>query len=104
MPGKRKPPIRHRPIQVSFFVDTKELDRINQKMAQLGTENMRADLRKTSVDGHVVNLEMPKLGRLPSKMKRISNIENQIAKQLNTTGNIHEADVEEIKKNQAEQA
>ncbi len=32
--------------------------------------------------------------------KRISNSENQIAKQLNTTGNIYEADIEEIKKNQ----
>lgn len=35
-------------------------------------------------------------------MKRISNSENQIAKQLNTTGNIYEADIEEIKKNQEE--
>ena len=51
-----------------------------------------------TIDGYVVNLDMPKLRELTSKMKRISNSENQIAKQLNTSGNIYEADIEEIKK------
>ena len=71
-------------------------------MAQLGTENMSAYLRKMAIDGYVVNLDMPELRELTSKMKRISNSENQIAKQFNTTGNIYEADIEEIKKNQEE--
>ena len=35
-------------------------------------------------------------------MKSISNSENQIAKRVNSTGNIYEADIEEIKKNQEE--
>ena len=95
MADKRKPPIRQRPIQVKFFVDEKELDLIKQKMAS-------AYLRKMAIDGYVVNLDMPELRQLTSKMKRISNSENQIAKQLNTTGNIYEADIEEIKKNQEE--
>lgn len=98
MADKRKPPIRQRPIQVKFFVDEKELDLIKQKMAQMGTENMSAYLRKMAIDGYVVNLDMPELRQLTSKMKRISNSENQIAKQLNTTGNIYEADIEEIKR------
>ena len=86
MADKRKPPIRQRPIQVKFFVDEKELDLIKQKMAQMGTDNMSAYLRKMAIDGYVVNLDMPELRELTSKMKRISNSENQIAKQLNTTG------------------
>ena len=102
MADKRKPPIRQRPIQVKFFVDGKELDLIKQKMAQLGTKNMSAYLRKMAIDGYVVNTDMPKLRELTSKMKQISNSENQIAKQLNATGNIYEADIEEIKKNQEE--
>ena len=88
--------------QVEFFVDEKELDLIKQKMAQMGTDNMSAYLRKMAIDGYVVNLDMPELRELTSKMKRISNSENQFAKQLNTTGNIYEADIEEIKKNQEE--
>ena len=35
-------------------------------------------------------------------MKSISTSENQIAKRVNSTGNIYEADIEEIKKNQEE--
>jgi predicted metal-dependent phosphotriesterase family hydrolase len=97
MAEKRKPPIRQRPIQVKFFVDEKELDLIKQKMAQMGTENMSAYLRKMAIDGYVVNLDMPELRELTSKMKRISNSENQIAKRLNETGNIYEADIVEIK-------
>ena len=93
MADKRKPPIRQRPIQVKFFVDKKELDLIKQKMAQMGTENMSAYLRKMAIDGYVVNLDMPELRQLTSKMKRISNSDNQIAKQLNTKSNIKEADI-----------
>ena len=59
MADKRKPPIRQRPIQVKFFVDEKELDLIKQKMAQMGTDNMSAYLRKMAIDGYVVNLDMP---------------------------------------------
>ena len=99
MPDNRN---RQRPIQVKFFVNEKELDLIKQKMAQMGTDNMSAYLRKMAIDGYVVNLDMPELRELTFKMKRISNSENQIAKQLNTTGNIYETDIEEIKKNQEE--
>ncbi len=93
---------RKRPIQVKFFVDEKEQALIKKKMAQAGIENMSAYIRKMVIDGYIVKLDMPELRQLTSKMKRISNSENQIAKQLNTTGNIYEADIEEIKKNQEE--
>ena len=56
MPDNRN---RKRPIQVKFFVDEKELNLIKQKMAQMGTENMSAYLRKMAIDGYVVNLDMP---------------------------------------------
>ncbi len=102
MPEKRKPPIRQRPIQVKFFVDEKELDLIKQKMAQLGTENMSAYLRKMAIDGYTIKLDLPELRELTSKMKRIANSENQIAKRLNETGHIYETELAEIQKNQEE--
>ena len=58
MPDNRN---RKRPIQVKFFVDEKELNLIKQKMAQMGTENMSAYLRKMAIDGYVVNLDMPEM-------------------------------------------
>ena len=71
-------------------------------MAQAGIENMSAYIRKMVIDGYIVKLDMPELRELTLKMKNISNSENQIAKRVNATGNIYEADIEEIKKNQEE--
>ena len=97
MPDNRN---RLRPKQIKFFVNDKEYELIRQKMAQMGTDNMSAYIRKMILDGYVVNLDLPELRELTSKMKRLANSENQIAKRVNSTGNIYEADIEEIKKNQ----
>jgi hypothetical protein len=99
MPDNRN---RKRPIQVKFFVDENELGMIKAKMAQIGTENMSAYLRKMAIDGYVIKLDIPQLRELTSQMSRISSSENQIAKRLNTSGNLYETDIEEIKKNQEE--
>ena len=96
MPDNRN---RKRPIQVKFFVDENELGLIKARMAQLGIKNMRAYLRKMAIDGYVGKLDLPELRELTLRMKSISNSENQIAKRVNSTGSIYEADIEEIKKN-----
>lgn len=98
MPENRN---RLRPKQIKFFVNDKEYELIRKKMEQMGTDNMSAYIRKMVIDGYVVKLELPELRELTSKMKRF-NSENQIAKRLNETDNIYEADIEEIKKNQEE--
>ena len=94
MPDNRN---RKRPIQVKFFVDEKEQALIKKKMEHAGIENMSAYIRKMVIDGYVVKLDMPELRELTLRMKSISNSENQIAKRVNSTGNIYEADIEEIK-------
>ena len=63
---------------------------------------MSAYIRKMVIDGYVVKLDMPELRELTLRMKSISNSENQIAKLINSTGNIYETDIEEIRKNQEE--
>lgn len=93
---------RLRPKQIKFFVNDKEYDLIKQKMALFGTENMSAYLRKMAIDGYIINLDMPELRELTTKMKRISNSENQIAKRVNQTGNLYETELAEIKENQEE--
>ena len=99
MPDNRN---RKRPKQIKFFVNDKEYELIKQKMAQLGTENMSAYLRKMAIDGYAANLDMPELRELTFKMKRISNRENRITKRFNDTGSIYEADIQETKKNPEE--
>lgn len=99
MPDNRN---RLRPKQIKFFVNDEEYELIRKKMAQMGTDNMSAYIRKMVIDGYVVKLDMPELRELTLRMKSISNSENQIAKRVNSTGNIYETDIEEIKKNQEE--
>ena len=99
MPDNRN---RKRPIQVKFFVDENEQALIKKKMELSGIENMSAYIRKMVIDGYVVKLDLPELRELTLRMKSISNSENQIAKRVNSTGNLYEVDIEEIKKNQEE--
>ena len=50
---------RNRPIPIMFWVSEDERAQIEEKMAQLGTNNMSAYLRKIAIDGYVVNLDLP---------------------------------------------
>ena len=57
-------PKRKREVQLNFRVSPEELALIEQKMAQLGTTNREAYLRKMALDGYVVRLELPELKEL----------------------------------------
>mgnify|MGYP003267342845 FL=1 len=45
---------RKRDVPVLFWVSDAEMEAIQQKMAQFGTKNLSAYLRKMAVDGYVV--------------------------------------------------
>lgn len=93
-------PNRKREVQVNFRVSPQELERIEQKMAQLGTSNREAYLRKMALDGYVVRLELPELKELVSLMRRSSNNLNQLTRRLHETGRIYDADLEDITQRQ----
>ena len=70
-------PKRKREVQLNFRVSPEELALIEQKMAQLGTKNREAYLRKMALDGYVVRLELPELKEMVSLMRYSSNNLNQ---------------------------
>ena len=55
-------------------------------MAQLGTQNMAAYLRKMALDGYVVRLELPELREMVSLLRRSSNNLNQLTRRVHETG------------------
>ena len=55
---------RKRDIQLKVRVTPEERAMIEAKMAQLGTTNMGAYLRKMAIDGYVVKLDLPELREL----------------------------------------
>ena len=93
-------PKRKREVQLNFRVSPEELAMIEQKMAQLGTSNREAYLRKMALDGYVVRLELPELKELVSLMRYSSNNLNQLARRAHETGRIYDADLEDITRRQ----
>ena len=70
-------PKRKREVQLNFRVSPEELALIEQKMAQLGTKNREAYLRKMALDGYVVRLELPELRACSYSMirhKRVAHV------------------------------
>ena len=66
-------------------------------MAQLGTQNMAAYLRKMALDGYVVRLELPELREMVSLLRRSSNNLNQLTRRVHETGRIYDADLEDLR-------
>lgn len=91
---------RKRNIVIRFRVTPEEREMIESKMAQFGTSNMAAYLRKISIDGYVVKLDLPELREMVSLLRRSSNNLNQIAKRVNETSRIYDEDIDCLKENQ----
>ena len=86
-----------REVQLKFRVTPEERALIEQKMAQLGTSNMAAYLRKMAIDGFVINLELPELREMVSLLRRSSNNLNQLTRRVHETGRFYDADLEELR-------
>ena len=93
-------PKRKRDVQLNFRVSPEDLALIEQKMAQLGTKNREAYLRKMALDGYVVRLDLPELKELVSLLRRSSNNLNQLTRRVHETGRIYDADLEDISQRQ----
>ena len=86
-----------RDVQLKFRVTPEERALIEQKMAQLGTTNMAAYLRKMAIDGFVINLELPELREMVSLLRRSSNYLNQLTRRVHETGRFCDADLDELR-------
>lgn len=89
---------RNRPVQVNFRCTQEERAMIDKRMAQTGTMNMGAYLRKMAIDGYMLRLDFPELRDYVSLQRRASNNFNQIARRVNSTGRIYEADIQTMRK------
>ena len=81
---------------VHFLASKEEVERIHQKMEEIGVRSMGAYLRKMALDGYCINLDLQDVKELVSLLRRCSNNLNQYAKRANETGNIYEADIKDL--------
>ena len=93
---------RTRPNQILFFVSDEEKRIIKSKMAQLGTRNMGAYLRKMAIDGYIIKVDYTQQKKLAAAVSRAASNINQICRRINSTGHLYEDDVAELKERQKE--
>ena len=90
-------PDRTRPIRIEFCVDEQENRLIENKMAQLGTRNKGAYLRKMAIDGYIIKVDYTEQKKLSATVGRVASNINQVCRRMNSTGRFYQADIEELK-------
>jgi alpha/beta superfamily hydrolase len=93
---------RTRPNQILFFVSDDEKRIIQAKMAQLGTKNMGAYLRKMAIDGYIIKVDYTQQKKLAAAVSRAATNINHVCRRINSTGHFYEDDVAELKERQKE--
>lgn len=91
---------RTQEIHVLFLPE--EMDRLKQKMAEIGILNRSAYVRKMALDGYCVNLDLSDMKEMVSLLRYCSNNLNQYAKRANETGSIYAEDIQDLQARQNE--
>lgn len=70
-------------------------------MAEAGTKNMAAFVRKMALNGYVLHVDLAPVKELVSLQRRCSNNLNQIAMSVNTYGGIYPQEITALQKDYA---
>jgi len=88
---------REKNLYIGIRVSPQERERIEQKMALLGTRNMSAYIRKMAIDGQIFRLEVPELREIVRLLRYTSNNLNQLTKRAHETGAVYAVDIEGLR-------
>ena len=92
---------RERGKNIMFWVTESEYNMIQEKMKLARIDNMSSYLRKISIDGYVVHLDIPELREMLINLHRSGANLNQLTKRVNETGRFYAADLEDLLQSQA---
>ena len=93
---------RTRPIRIEFCVTEQERRLIQNKMAQLGTKNTGAYIRKMAIDGYIIKVDYTEQKKLAAAVSRVASNINQICRRINQTGHFYDDDIADLKAKQNE--
>ena len=92
---------RERNLRLHIMVNHDELTTIKERMKEVDSCNQSAFIRKMSVDGYAVNVDLAPAKELISLQRRCVNNLSQIAKYAQAH-NAYQAEVTELQKGYAE--
>lgn len=93
---------RVRKNKITFYVDDDELEAIKLKMNKIRVGNLSLYLRKMALEGRIIKVDYSVFNDIAESISGVSRNINQIAKRINTTDNIYEEDMRQIKSAQEE--
>lgn len=92
---------RKRDIHLHVLVTAEEMDTIKERMAEAGTSNTGAFVRKMALNGYVLNVDLSPVRELVSLQRRCANNINQVAIHANTYG-VYPQEITALQKDYAE--
>ena len=91
-----------RTIHYSFKATPEEDRTIKQKMKAVGIKNHAAFIRRMTLNGYMLKLDLPELREAVRLMGSLSNNVNQIARRMHEGGSIYETEMDDIADRQKE--
>lgn len=88
---------RQRDIQLKLWVSKEEHNLIKEKMEDIGTTNFGAYARKMLIDGYIIKLDYSEQKKLAAAVNKIGVNINTVCKKVNSTGNVYQDDIDELK-------
>ena len=85
-----------RNVLLNFRVSETERDLITEKMTAAGIRNKEAYLRKMSLDGYIIRLDLAAVKEMTRLLSNATSNMNQIAKRANETRSIYESDIQDL--------
>ena len=92
---------RARDVPLYVMVSQAEYEQIQERMAEAGTTNMGAFIRKLAINGYVLHVDLSPVREVVSLQRRCANNMNQIAKKVNIYNSIHAAEIASLQKDYA---
>ena len=88
---------RKRNIQLKIWLTEEERRLIDEKMKLLPTSQIGAYIRKMAIDGYVIHTDTTNIKAMNKELRAIGRNINQIAKRVNSTGDIYRGDITELR-------
>lgn len=88
---------RKRNIQLKIWMTEEERRLIDEKMKLLPTSQIGAYIRKMAIDGYIIYTDTANIKEMNKELRAIGRNINQIAKRVNSTGDIYRGDITELR-------
>lgn len=88
---------RKRNIQLKIWLTEEERRLIDEKMKLLPTSQIGAYIRKMAIDGYIIYTDTANIKEMNKELRAIGRNINQIAKRVNSTGDIYRGDITKLR-------